>query len=315
MSIEDIFNEFDEEKKEDKTVPEKPLEPSKEAEGASIPDESKEEAKEKAPTPLKEEDADDWFESAEEAPAGDKPEEDQPIKEEAASEIPAEETPASEALAEAVDDWFEPAEEEPASDKIAEDKPVEEEAAGETPAAEATTEVDDWFAPVPEEQAPTEISSKVSADMSALVGVKTSPIVVPAVSAAVMRESMKQFQNLKAGLLDKNKDVATIQNKPYIKRSGWRKLGLAFNLSDEIVKEVRDEIEGGFLWRIWVRVWAPNGRSVLGVGACASVERDFAHLQHDVYATAHTRAKNRALSDMIGSGEVSWEELRGFDNQ
>ena len=150
--------------------------------------------------------------------------------------------------------------------------------------------------------------------MAAPISVEASPIVVPAVTAEVMRESMRLFQRLKAGLLDKHKDIATIQNKPYVKRSGWRKLALAFNISDEIIKEEKDEIGDGFLWRIWVKAWAPNGRSVVGIGACSSEERDFAHLQHDVYATAHTRAKNRALSDLIGSGEVSWEELRGFDS-
>ena len=32
-------------------------------------------------------------------------------------------------------------------------------------------------------------------------------------------------------------------------------------------------------------------------------------MEHDVYATAHTRAKNRAISDLVGGGEVSAEEM------
>jgi hypothetical protein len=47
------------------------------------------------------------------------------------------------------------------------------------------------------------------------------------------------------------------------------------------------------------------------VGACASNERRFAHLDHDVRATAHTRGKNRAIADLVGGGEVSAEELEG----
>lgn len=281
MSLEDIFDEFDG-KKEDKTVPEEAIDTSKELEGkgdsvTEEDDKSKEEVEEEDPTPSKEEDDDDWF-----APAVD-----------------------------------EPTGEEPTKDRPADDQPVEEESVEEKteepPAAETPDDVgEEWFVPATEEQAPAEIPTKVSVDIGTLVGVEASPIVCQAVTAEEMKAQMQQFQNLKASLLDKNTDIATIQNKPYIKRSGWRKMGLAFNLSDEIVKEVRDEIDGGFLWRIWVRVWAPNGRSVVGIGGCCSDERDFAHLEHDVYATAHTRAKNRALSDMIGSGEVSWEELRGF---
>lgn len=280
MSLEDVFNEFEE---KDKPTPEEATETSQEpeVEADSVPgegDKTDEKVEEEAPAPSKAEDDDDWFAPAvdvpaEEESAGDKPADDQPVEGEVAGETPAEETPATEVTAVVDDDWFEPA---------------------------------------TEEQAPAEIPSEVSAGAIVPMSVEASPIVVPAVTAEVMRESMRQFQSLKASLLDKSTDIATIQNKPFIKRSGWRKFALAFNVSDEITKEERDEHDDDFTWRIWVKVWAPNGRSVVGIGACSSEERDFAHLQHDVYATAHTRAKNRALSDLIGSGEVSWEELRGF---
>lgn len=277
MSLDDVFNAFEEEEKKDEAVPEESPEPSKtpESEPAQISEggeETKDDTEEEAPTPSEKKDDDSWFGETVEKPVEEKPVDEGSVEEK-----------------------------------------TEETTTEETPAAETSLEVDDeWFAPDPEKQVSTEITPPVSVDMGTLAGVEASPIVVCAVTAEVMRASMQQFQSVKASLLDK-KDIATIQNKPYIKRSGWRKLGLAFNLSDEIIKEVRDEIDGGFLWRIWVRVWAPNGRSVVGIGGCCSDERDFAHLEHDVYATAHTRAKNRALSDMIGSGEVSWEELRGMN--
>ena len=273
MSLEDIFDQFEEDEEKDKTTPEEAKEPSQEAvsEAVLVPevvDEAKEEAEEEAPAPSKEEEGADWFEEPAKKTADEQPVEEGPVKDEAAEEAPA---------------------------------------------AEAPAEVDDWFEPAAEEQAPAEIPSEVSAGAGVPMSVEVSPIVIPAVSAPVMRESMRQFQSLKASPLDKSTDIATIQNKPYVKRSGWRKLGLAFNLSDDIIKAEKEEKDDGFEWRIWVRVWAPNGRSVVGIGACSSEERDFAHLEHDVYATAHTRAKNRALSDMIGSGEVSWEELRGMN--
>lgn len=286
-TIEDVFDEFEE---EDKTSPEDVKKPAQkpDSEAVSVPegvDESKEKVEKDAPAKSTEDDVDDWFETVEEETAKDQPVEDKP------------------------------AEDKPVEDKPAEDKPVEEVATDETPAEETTTTdepivVDDWFQPS-EDQAPAETPSEVTADAVFPMGVEASPIVVPAVSAAVMRASMQQFQSLKAGLLDKS-DIATIQNKPFIKRSGWRKLALAFNISDEIIKDERVVHNDDFECRIWVKVWAPNGRSVVGIGACSSKERNFAHVEHDVYATAHTRAKNRALSDLIGSGEISWEELRGF---
>ncbi len=54
---------------------------------------------------------------------------------------------------------------------------------------------------------------------------------------------------------------------------------------------------------------APNGRQTEGVAICTSTEKKFAHPEHDVYTTCHTRAKNRAISDMIAAGEVSAEEM------
>lgn len=293
MSIEEIFDAFDEEKKEVKVIPEESPEPSETSESESVPipegeDKSKKEVEEETPASSKAEDVDDWF-----APAVD-----EPTKEESAEDKPT------------VD---QPVEEEPVKEKADEESPGEEIEATETPVVEAATEVeDDWFVPAPEEQAPAEIPSKGSEVKGTLISIQASPIVVPAVTAEAMREQMKTFQSIKASLLDKATDIATIQGNPYVKRSGWRKLALVFNISDEIIKAEKEETGDDFEWRIWVRAWAPNGRSVVGIGACSTKERDFSHLEHDVLATAHTRSKNRALSDLIGSGEVSWEELRGM---
>jgi len=135
-------------------------------------------------------------------------------------------------------------------------------------------------------------------------------IVEIAVPIEILVEHMKRFQELKAKLLDKE-DVCIIQGKPYVKRSGWRKFSLAFNLTDEILQREREITEEGFVWRFTVKATAPNGRSVVAVGSCSSTERDFAHDEHDIYAIAHTRAKNRGISDLIGSGEVSAEEMGG----
>lgn len=133
--------------------------------------------------------------------------------------------------------------------------------------------------------------------------------VKPLVSPEEAAEEWARFQALKTKLLT-DEDYQTILGKRYIKRSGFRKIAVYFGLSDKILEQERkDRGDGSFFWRIVVEVEAPNGRISTGVGACDSRERKFAHIEHDVYAIAHTRAKSRAISDMVAGGVVSAEEM------
>lgn len=105
-------------------------------------------------------------------------------------------------------------------------------------------------------------------------------------------------------------DYATIRGMKVIRKSGLRKMAVSFDLRDRIVEQERaDREDGTFTWRMVVEVRAPNGRICTGVAVCDSKERKFAHVEHDVYATCHTRAKNRAISDMVAGGVVSAEEM------
>jgi len=136
-------------------------------------------------------------------------------------------------------------------------------------------------------------------------------VVQPVAPIEQLKKSMQEFERLKRELLTED-DWQQIGDKKYITRSGFRKISLAFGLSDQILEEHRAErADGSFTWRVKVRVWARNGRRSESVGACDSSERKFAHLEHDVYATAHTRAKSRAISDLVAGGAVSAEELEG----
>ncbi len=131
----------------------------------------------------------------------------------------------------------------------------------------------------------------------------------PVMSPQEAAEAWQLFEQLKARLLN-NSDYQTIQRKQWITKSGFRKIAVAFNLSDRIVREERtDRADGSFMWRLVTEAIAPNGRTSTGVGICDSNERKFAHEEHDVYATAHTRAKNRAISDLVAGGAVSAEEV------
>lgn len=118
-----------------------------------------------------------------------------------------------------------------------------------------------------------------------------------------------EIQELKTSLLNPKEDIVLITDKPFVKNSGCRKLRFAFNLSNEIVREEREENNGVTIWRIWSKVKAPNGRESVDVASASSDERKFAHPGHDVYALCHTRALNRATLGILGLGEISFEEM------
>ena len=131
------------------------------------------------------------------------------------------------------------------------------------------------------------------------------PLVTPEQAA----QQWQLYKQVKASVLDKT-DFQKISGKQFTKKSGFRKIATFFGLSDRITEKQRvDREDGSFMWMITVEASAPNGRVSQGVGICDSRERNFAHVEHDVYATAHTRAKNRAISDMVAGGEVSAEEM------
>ena len=135
-----------------------------------------------------------------------------------------------------------------------------------------------------------------------------SLLIRPVADNAQIVEAWRNYQELKRDLLTQA-DYQNIQGKNCIKKSGWRKIQTAFGISDELIKEERKTIGNSFVYEITVKVSSMNGRFAYGVGSCASSERKFAHAEHDVRSTAHTRAKNRAISDLVGGGEVSAEEM------
>lgn len=136
-------------------------------------------------------------------------------------------------------------------------------------------------------------------------------------------ESQKNFEELVEALLDKETDYQGGKKK----KSAWRKLARAFNISDEkicdrIIREDNYQIISAYFE---VKAILPNGRYGIGVGDCSifdkinkddtempsnfELRKRFTNAEHDVISTAHTRAKSRAIADLIGAGEVSFEEL------
>jgi hypothetical protein len=156
-------------------------------------------------------------------------------------------------------------------------------------------------------------------------------IVMPAVSAKEAMEAWKQYQELKENIVDIKVDVQQIDGKDFLKKSYWRKLATFFNLTTEVVEERKEVIGKTIVWHFTVKATAPNGRSAIGAGSCDAFEKatlkDGEYIRydkfkktyvpakpnsiHNIRSTAETRATNRAISNLVGGGEVSAEEVVG----
>lgn len=141
---------------------------------------------------------------------------------------------------------------------------------------------------------------------------------------------MNNYQEVCKALLDKSdyqKVTINGKPKPFKKKSAWRKIATAFNISDDIFEKeiIRDDNYQIISATFYVIATAPNGRHGIGSASCAifdkinkkdteqpsnfELRKRFNNAENDVIATAHTRAKSRAIADLVGMGEVSAEEL------
>ncbi|KKK85678.1 hypothetical protein LCGC14_2770890 [marine sediment metagenome] len=143
------------------------------------------------------------------------------------------------------------------------------------------------------------------------------------------------YQELTRKLLD-DSDYQKIGRQRFKKKSAWRKYARAFNISCQQMSEeiIRDDNGYPIFARIVIRAIGPDGRHQDADQECHITERCCSppcrksewdshtccaagcsgriHFSHpgDLVATAFTRAKNRAISDLIGAGEVSAEEMQ-----
>ncbi len=138
------------------------------------------------------------------------------------------------------------------------------------------------------------------------------------------------YQELTQQLLN-TQDYQKLGKKQFKKKSAWRKYATAFSITDRVVEKeiIRDTNHRIISARYEVEASAPNGRKAIGVGVCSiydklkssdtqepssfELRKRFSHAEHDIVATAHTRAKSRAIADIIGTGEVSAEEMEEID--
>ena len=123
------------------------------------------------------------------------------------------------------------------------------------------------------------------------------------------------YQKLCKELLNESDYQPYNQNgklKKFPKKSAWAKLGRAFNVNTEIIDKEFVLAKNGETKEAYycIRATLPNGRTVESDGSCSRQEKGKHHAtSHTIRSTAKTRATNRAISELIGAGEVSAEEL------
>jgi hypothetical protein len=126
------------------------------------------------------------------------------------------------------------------------------------------------------------------------------------------KAAMVKFQALTAAMLVADDWQKIAGGKDFVKRSGVQKIATGYALSCDVLEEEvieRNERGEPIRARAKVRVTHPAGRHWDGTGRCSTTERGFSKAEHDVTATAVTRATNRAVLNLVGFGQVSAEEV------
>ena len=144
-------------------------------------------------------------------------------------------------------------------------------------------------------------------------------------TVAEAQEQFQKFQEFKVSVLT-DEDKEPIKGKPYVRKTGWRKIGRLFGLSEEILSSRREvDPDGTKRWIYKVRVKSETGMFADAEMSCDTQEafawndkeayklpfkeRRYPKPESAIMAMAQTRAYNRAISDLVGGGESSAEEM------
>ena len=138
-----------------------------------------------------------------------------------------------------------------------------------------------------------------------------------------MVRALADYRELQKALDESMPDqLMTLDGKPFRKKGYWRAIAVAFNLTVEPITDAAAErsvigvldSDGSenYVYTVAYRATAPNGRSAVGDGTCAAAEKQKGRMkatEHNCRSHAHTRAFNRSVSNLVGFGEVSAEEV------
>jgi len=128
-----------------------------------------------------------------------------------------------------------------------------------------------------------------------------------------LADHYKRYEEVKTKLLVPT-DYVVIANKKCIAKPGWMKLGVAFNLTTEIVRQQRTTNapnEPPFVrWEIDIKCIAPNGRVVEECGLCDNLEeKQIGSPEHKIKSMAVTRATERAYIKMLGAPDTAADDM------
>jgi hypothetical protein len=149
---------------------------------------------------------------------------------------------------------------------------------------------------------------------TALEKVPASPM--PVFSGQQMADALQAYKALQKSLDASMPDqLMKIQGKDFRKKGYWRAIRMSFNLQVECISDRRVQYSdrpNDWGYEATYRATAPNGSTADGDGSCTHEEKSKGKMVatvHNVRSHAHTRAMNRAISNLVGFGEVSAEEV------
>jgi len=159
-----------------------------------------------------------------------------------------------------------------------------------------------------------QVPKKSDKESVALEPIEYKPSPLPVFSGQEMAGAFLAYQALQQELDKAMPDcIMKIQGKDFRKKNYWRAVRMAFNLKLECTRDERVQYsERDWGYEVTYRATAPNGSTADGDGSCTREEKSKGRMQatvHNVRSHAHTRAMNRAISNLVGFGEVSAEEV------
>lgn len=121
----------------------------------------------------------------------------------------------------------------------------------------------------------------------------------------------KQVQNI----IDRNVEggLVMLSGKKYRTKTYWRAVAMAFSLRVECIEDKIIQQGSDWGYQVTYRAYSPNGSYTDGDGICMASDKEKGKMTasaHNVRGHAHTRAFNRAVSNRVGFGEVSAEEIQ-----
>jgi hypothetical protein len=140
---------------------------------------------------------------------------------------------------------------------------------------------------------------------------------IQVIDIANAKATMRAFQQFKSDVLTDN-DFFVIPSDPkmtrHVKKSGWMKYAMALGITTHVYDERSEKItwkgEEVLAYHFSSMAVAPNGRSAEAIGSASSDEgKPWASSVHGIRAMAQTRAVERAISNLVGGGEVGADEL------